>query len=150
MLLERTTRVSAPLPAVFDFFSNPRNLARLTPPSMRFRVIEAPDRRLRAGDRMRYTIRLFGFPVRWTTRITSWEAGRSFYDVQESGPYREWKHTHSFAAIPEGVEMRDRVEYELPLGILGRLAHALWVRRELGRIFDYRARAIAEIFPPAA
>lgn len=148
MLLERTTLVAAPLPAVFDFFSDPRNLARLTPPSMRFRIVEAPRRRLRAGDRMRYTIRVFGIPLRWTTLITSWDEGRSFSDVQERGPYRTWKHTHSFAAAEGGVEMRDRVEYELPFGPLGRLAHALWAGRELRRIFDFRARAIAEVFPP--
>lgn len=146
MLLERSTIVRAPLASVFDFFSDPRNLARLTPPAMRLRVVEAPDRKLRSGDRMRYTIRLLGIPVRWTTLITSWDEGRSFSDVQERGPYRSWKHTHSFAPSGDGVEMRDHVEYELPLGFLGRIAHALWVGPQLRRIFDFRERAIREIF----
>jgi ligand-binding SRPBCC domain-containing protein len=146
VLLERTTLVRAPLASVFDFFSDPRNLARLTPPAMRFRIVEAPDRKLRAGDRMRYTIRLLGIPVGWTTLITSWDEGRSFSDVQERGPYRSWTHTHAFAAVGDGVRMRDRIEYELPFGVLGRIAHAFWVGPQLRRIFDYRERAIREVF----
>ena len=131
---------------MFGFFSDPRNLARLTPPAMGFRIVEAPDRELRAGDRMRYTIRLLGIPVRWTTRIVRWDEGRSFSDTQESGPYRSWIHTHTFVPTAAGVEMRDRVEYEMPLGPIGRIAHALWVKRQLRRIFDFRERAIREIF----
>jgi ligand-binding SRPBCC domain-containing protein len=146
MRLERTTVVPAPLDAVFPFFSDPNNLARLTPPEMRFRIVDAPDRPLREGDRMRYTIRLFGFPVSWTTRITSWEPGRGFSDCQERGPYRSWIHHHAFRAVPGGVEMRDRIDYALPFGIAGRIAHALWVKRALRKIFDFRERAIREIF----
>jgi len=147
-VLERRSVVSASLSEVFAFFSDPRNLARLTPPAMHFRIVEAPDRTLRAGDRIRYTIRLLGLPVGWTTRIASWEEGRGFSDVQEKGPYRSWRHAHGFRAVPGGVEMTDRVEYDLPWGPIGRVAHALWVRGQLRAIFDFREKAVGEIFPP--
>jgi ligand-binding SRPBCC domain-containing protein len=145
-LLERRSIVPASLEDVFGFFCDPANLARITPPSLHFRIVEAPDRRLRAGDRIRYTIRLLGLPVGWTTRITAWEELRSFSDTQEKGPYRSWNHTHGFREVPGGVEMTDRVEYELPFGPIGRLAHALWVRTELGRIFDFREAVIGQLF----
>ena len=82
----------------------------------------------------------------WVTRITVWDPPRAFEDVEERGPYRLWRHRHSFEPGPNGVVMRDRVEYALPFGPLGRLVHALVVRRQLDAIFAFRRRAIAEIF----
>ncbi len=145
-VLERRSIVRAPLPAVFDFFSDPANLARITPPAMHFRIVEAPDRKLREGDLIRYTIRLLGIRVGWTTCITGWEDRRSFSDTQENGPYESWNHAHRFREIPEGVEMIDRVEYALPFGPIGRIAHTLWVKAQLRAIFDFREKAIEEIF----
>jgi len=149
-LLERRTFVPAPLPEVFAFFSDPGNLARLTPPAMHFRIVEAPSGALAAGDRIRYTIRLLGFRVKWTTRIATWADGESFSDTQERGPYRRWDHLHRFREAPGGVEMTDRVEYEVGFGPIGRLAHAVWVERQLREIFDFRERAIGSIFGPAS
>ena len=80
------------------------------------------------------------------TRIARFEPPREFQDVQEKGPYRAWIHTHSFAPERDGVRMTDRVEYALPFGLAGRLAHALVVRRQLEGIFDFRRRAVDEIF----
>lgn len=144
-LLERTTIVPAPLPQVFDFFSNPNNLARITPQGMGFRIVNPPARKLRAGDVMDYVIRVFGIPLQWRTRIESWSENESFSDLQERGPYKYWLHTHSFRAVGDQTEMLDRVEYELPFGILGLVALP-FVRRELKRIFDFRGRQIVAMF----
>ena len=119
--VEHTTRVPAPLPQVFEFFSDPNNLGRITPDAMGFRILQAPQRKLRAGDRIEYLVRVFRIPLRWTTRIESWNDNESFSDLQERGPYRYWLHTHSFRAVGDETEMRDRVEYELPFGFLGRI-----------------------------
>lgn len=145
-VLETTTVIAAPLADVFEFFSTPGNLGRITPPNMGFRITAGPDRRLREGDRIQYAIRIFGVPLRWTTRITLWREGEAFADLQESGPYRYWHHTHTFREVDGAVEMHDRVEYELPFGFLGRLFGAPIVRRQLEAIFAYRAAAIREIF----
>ena len=81
------------------------------------------------------------------TRITVWDPPRGFEDVEERGPYRLWRHRHSFEpGTGGGVLMKDRVEYARPFGALGRLVHFLVVRRQLAAIFAYRRRAIAEIF----
>lgn len=144
--LERTTLVAAPLREVFDFFGDPKNLARITPASMGFVITDAPARKLREGDRIHYRLRVFGVPIRWTTLITSWRELESFSDLQERGPYRYWHHTHSFREVPEGVEMHDRVEYELPFGIFGRIFGLPIVRGQLKQIFDYRTKVIREVF----
>ena len=134
------------MPDVFRFFSDPGNLARLTPPEMGFQIVDAPDRPLRAGDRIRYRIRIFGISLGWTTLITRWEENVAFADLQERGPYRRWLHTHTFRAVKDGVEMQDVVDYQLPLGLLGRIVAGKMVRHQLRTIFDYRETAIAGYF----
>ena len=145
-MLERQTQIAAPRAMVFEFFSDPHNLARITPRSLGFEIVDAPDRRLRSGDRNRYRIRLLGIPLPWVSRISEWREGTSFVDEQERGPYRRWRHEHTLRASDRGVVMHDRVDYELPFGALGRLVAGWWVRRNLDRIFDYRAQVIREIF----
>jgi ligand-binding SRPBCC domain-containing protein len=147
-VLERSQRIPAPLSEVFAFFSDPRNLARITPAFLRFRVVAAPSE-LAAGSRIEYRIRWALLSLRWVTRITRWNPPAEFQDVEERGPYRTWIHTHRFVEGPDGVTMHDRVEYALRFGLLGRLMHTLRVRRQLDAIFEYRRRAIGELFPAA-
>ena len=147
-VLERSQRLAAPLPEVFAFFSDPRNLARITPAGLRFRIVGAPAA-LAEGSRLEYRIRWTFLTLRWVTRITRWNPPFEFQDVQERGPYRTWIHTHRFTEDQDGVTMHDRVEYELPFGPVGRLVQAWRVRRQLEGIFEYRRRAIGEIFGAA-
>jgi ligand-binding SRPBCC domain-containing protein len=132
---------------IFPFFSDPRNLALLTPPRLRFEIVEAPAE-LRAGSRIRYRLRPFGFPLRWTSEIARWEPPHLFSDVQIEGPYRLWEHTHRFAESAGGTRLFDDVRYALPLGWLGRVANAA-VKRNLDGIFDYRRERIASLFGAA-
>ena len=144
--LAQTQEIAAPLPEVFAFFSNPANLSRITPPWLSFRMHGTPPATLGEGARLEYRIRWSAFTLRWVTRITRWRAPHEFEDVQEQGPYAKWIHTHRFTERDGRVVMQDHVEYELPFGVLGRLAHRLRIRRQLEEIFAYRRRAIAEIF----
>jgi uncharacterized protein YbjT (DUF2867 family)/ligand-binding SRPBCC domain-containing protein len=146
-VLERSQSIPASRREVFDFFSDPGNLARLTPPNLNFRIFGPPPVRLEAGSRLEYRIRWSMVRLRWVTRITRWVPDSEFEDVQEEGPYRVWIHTHRFDGDGDEVTMHDRVEYALPLGAVGRLVHRLAVRRQLEAIFDFRRQAIEEIFP---
>jgi len=145
-LLQRQQFIRAPLDDVFDFFSNAHNLEQITPGWLRFRVLSEDPIEMGPGARIRYRLRIAGVPVGWDTCITSWEPGKSFVDRQERGPYHLWIHTHSFEPMADGVLMGDSVRYALPLGTLGRLAHALWVRGALAQIFDYRFQRITQLF----
>jgi ligand-binding SRPBCC domain-containing protein len=143
-VLERSQRLDVPAERAFAFYGDARNLEAITPPWLRFRVTSAPPGQLHGGALIEYRLRLHGVPVRWRTRIVVWEPPVRFVDVQLSGPYALWEHTHTFEpAAGGGLEIRDRVRYRIPLGPLGDLAHALFVRRDLERIFDYRRDAVA-------
>jgi len=132
---------------VFAFFKDPLNLEAITPPWLSFKVVGASDREVRAGTRIRYRLRLHGIPLRWESVIAEYAEDDRFADEMLAGPYRRWYHRHLFRAVDGGVEIEDQVDYVLPLGALGRLAHAIGVRRQLGEIFDYRERRIAALFP---
>ena len=141
--LAREQLVARPLDEVFAFFAQARNLERITPPWLRFEVLTAEPIEMRAGTVIAYRLRLHGIPLRWTARIEDWRDGRGFVDRQIRGPYRLWHHRHEFDPHPDGTIVRDRVRYALPAWLLGDAAHALLVRRDLRRIFDYRAAAVA-------
>jgi ligand-binding SRPBCC domain-containing protein len=130
---------------VFDLFADAVNLEPLTPPWLRFRVLTPAPVTMRAGTLLEYRLRLHGVPVRWRTRIEGWEPPHRFVDVQLRGPYRLWHHTHTFERRDGGTLMRDEVRYALPLGPLGVLAHRVFVRRDLERIFDFRHAAVERL-----
>jgi len=137
--------VGRPLPEVFAFFSDASNLDALTPPFLHFRILTPMPIELRAGAQLDYRLSLFGVPVRWRTCITDWQPQERFVDEQESGPYAFWRHTHEFEARGTSTLMRDVVDYSEPLGPVGTVAHVLFVRRTLDRIFDFRRDAIVRL-----
>ena len=145
--LTRTTVLSGTLTDVFAFFKNPRNLESITPPWLGFRITYLSDDIVREGSRIRYRLSLHGVPIAWESRIAEYVEDSCFADDQVAGPYSLWYHRHVFRAVPGGVEMTDDVQYRLPFGPVGRLVHWLVVRRQLARIFDYRATAIGQLFP---
>jgi hypothetical protein len=148
--LHRTQVVGGSLADVFAFFADPLNLEAITPRWLGFRIVDPGDRPVRLGTRIRYRLRLHGVPIRWESRIAEHVDGEMFADEQLMGPYRRWYHRHCFRAVPGGVAIEDVVEYTLPLGPIGRLVHAIAVRRQLRAIFDYRRERIADRFPGPA
>jgi len=144
--LERTTELDAPITEVFPFFQDPRNLAEITPSWMGFDLVHIDDGEMRSGFKMAYRIRWLGVSLHWITRIKEYDPPDRFVDIQTKGPYKVWRHEHTFEETASGTIMRDFVRYQLPFGILGDVVHWLIVRRQLRRIFDYRARRIAKLF----
>ena len=143
--LERSQFIPRPRPEVFAFFANAENLERITPGFLRFRIVTPRPIPMHAGALIDYELRLYGFPIRWRTRIETFEPGSSFTDAQIRGPYRLWWHRHEFVAVEGGTQIRDIVQYELPCGWLGVAAHGLFVRRTLEQIFDRRRQAVAAV-----
>jgi ligand-binding SRPBCC domain-containing protein len=142
-VLERSQRLALPVERAFDFYADARNLERVTPPWLDFRIATQGQIEMRPGALIDYRLRFRGVPVRWRTRIDAWNPPHGFVDLQLRGPYALWEHSHSFEPDGDGAVMiGDRVRYALPLGPFGTLAHTLLVRRDLERIFDYRRDAV--------
>ena len=145
-LLRRSQLVARPPNEVFTFFSETTNLEQITPRFLKFQVLAASSATVNEGTMIDYRLRLWGVALKWQSRIEGFEPPRQFVDVQVRGPYRRWRHTHTFEEAPGGTRIVDEVHYEMPLGPLGTLAHALFVGRMLRKIFDYREQAIGEAF----
>jgi ligand-binding SRPBCC domain-containing protein len=146
--LKSIQKIPAPLPEVWEFFSNPKNLLKLTPPFLNLKVTnEVFGGAAYSGQVMTYTVRpILGIPLGWMTEIKHVEPLKFFVDEQRKGPYRLWHHQHHFNPIEGGVEMTDLVHYRLPMGPLGQLANGLIVKKKLEEIFTYRYRQINIIF----
>jgi len=135
----------------WTFLSDPKNLKRITPDYMGFDIISGAERKMFPGQIIQYRLTpVLGIPFRWVTEITHVQEGEFFVDEQRFGPYTFWHHKHFIKKTSNGVVMEDIVDYKLPLGPLGWLAHALFVRAKVKQIFDYREKALNEIFNSTA
>lgn len=146
--LYREQQLNCDLQTAWDFFSSPMNLSKITPKDMAFTVLsEQSTDKIFEGMIIDYTVSpLFGIPLKWKTRITEVIPNKSFTDFQEKGPYKLWNHRHEFIPNENGVLMIDKVDYELPFGVLGNLAHRLFVKKKLDKIFNYRFHILEKLF----
>lgn len=135
--------VGKPLEETFAFFADAGNLQRLTPSWLSFSILTPLPIDMRQGTIIDYRLRLYGFPLKWRTIIEVWDPPHRFVDVQAKGPYLLWRHTHTFTPVPEGTAVEDRVEYRV---FGGKLVDAIFVRRDLLRIFTHRQQAILTHF----
>ena len=146
--LKREQVLKSDLDTIWDFVSSPKNLPRITPTYMNFNITskELP-KNMYPGMLISYTVTpVLGIPMSWLTEITQVADKRYFVDEQRYGPYAMWHHQHFIEPHKDGVLMKDIVTYKLPLGILGRFAHWLFVKRQLSSIFNYRFLKMEEIF----
>jgi ligand-binding SRPBCC domain-containing protein len=146
-LLESRVWLARPREEVFAFFAEPANLARITPAWLAFELVAAPAV-MSVWAVLDYRIRWLGLPLRWRTLIREYDPPARFVDVQVRGPYDRWEHRHLFLEERGGTWVEDRVVYRLPLGPLGRLVHALAVRRQLAAIWAYRRHRLGDLLAP--
>jgi len=132
---------------VFAFFTESSNLVLLTPASFGLRVVGGPHA-LSNGAVVDLRMSWLGVPVRWRAFIREWDPPYRFVDVQVRGPYARWEHRHRFLEERGGTWVEDRVTYQLPLGPLGRAAHALLVRRQIAALWRHRTRRLGELVGP--
>jgi ligand-binding SRPBCC domain-containing protein len=144
--LEREQWVPRSLQEVFAFFSEAANLDKLTPAWLRFQILTPPPITMAPGTIIDYRLHWHGIPLLWKTEITLWAPSHCFQDLQIKGPYKLWRHTHTFDAVDGGTRIHDRVQYALPFGLLGRAVHAVSVRRNVEQIFSYRDEKVRALF----
>ncbi len=131
----------------WDFLSDPKNLKTITPDYMGFDITSGGDRPMFEGQIIQYVVTpIAGIKTKWVTEITHVKDGEYFVDEQRFGPYALWHHKHFIKEIEGGVEMEDIVDYKLPMGKLGNIAHPFMVKPKLEEIFEYRKKKLVELF----
>ena len=146
--IKRTQFLPITLSEAWEFFSTPKNLAKITPEHMGFQIlyISGGDKTY-AGQIIQYKVSVLpGIKINWVTEITQVKEPHHFIDEQRFGLYALWHHQHHFKEVKGGVEMMDEVNYALPLGWLGRMAHWIFVKGEVNRIFAHRFIVLEKYF----
>ena len=158
--LTMTQHLAPPPGDLFPFFADAFNLQKITPDTVKFKVVTPPPIEMREGAIIDYRLRIKGVPQRWRTEITVWDPPHRFVDEQRRGPYKLWHHEHTFTAEGaasgggasggasggDGTRCDDRVDFEVGMGPLGHLAAALFVKRDVKKIFRHRAAVLHEMF----
>ena len=140
--------VPASLDVVWDFFSSPSNLSKITPPEMGFLITSPPQAGMYPGMFITYKVSpALGIKLDWVTEITQVNEKKFFIDEQRRGPYNIWHHEHHFKEVEGGVEMHDILSYHVPFGFIGSIADLLFVKNKVEEIFKYREKKIEELFP---
>jgi ligand-binding SRPBCC domain-containing protein len=152
-VIERRLWLAGRRPEVFGFFADPKNLVTLHPEWARPTWLVEPPSRLDVGTVLDFSVAVAGFGVRWRVMVREFDPPFRFVDAQLWGPFARWEHRHRFLDEPprgggeaSGTWVEDRVTYRLPLGLVGRVAHALGAGRRIAGLFDHRDRRLREIF----
>ena len=131
----------------WEFLSSPNNLAEITPKYMNFKILSGADKSIFAGQIIQYKVTpVLGITLKWVTEITHVKQNEYFVDEQRFGPYSLWHHKHFIKEIDGGIEMEDIVDYKIPFGILGQIAHPLFVKNKLRQIFKFREKKLIKLF----
>jgi len=132
----------------WEFFSNPNNLAVITPEWLNFKVTSKLPEKMYAGMIISYKVHpVLGIPMNWVTEITQVEEPFYFVDEQRFGPYKLWHHQHHFKETENGIEMTDIVNYALPFDPISRPINSLLVKNRVGKIFKFREKKLEDLFP---
>lgn len=145
--LHKKQNLPISIETAWDFLSDPGNLKTITPDYMGFQIVSGADRPMYPGQIIQYIVTpVLGIKTTWVTEITHVENKHYFVDEQRFGPYALWHHKHFIKPIDNGVEMEDIIDYKIPMGILGRLAHPFLVKPKLEEIFKYRQQKLIDLF----
>ncbi|WPU93426.1 SRPBCC family protein [Mucilaginibacter sabulilitoris] len=147
--LKKSQVIPISLDKAWDFFTSPLNLAQITPPNMSFVVTsdQTTDTKVYAGMIITYKISpLLGIKMDWMTEITHVAEKDYFVDEQRFGPYALWHHQHHFKEVESGVLMNDILHYAIPYGPIGRLSNSIFVGNKVKQIFEFREKAIEQLF----
>ena len=131
----------------WEFLSSPNNLAEITPKYMNFKILSGANKSIFAGQIIQYKVTpVLGITLKWVTEITQVKQNEYFVDEQRFGPYSLWHHKHFIKEIDGGIEMEDIVDYKIPFGFLGQIAHSLFIEKKLRQIFNYREKKLVKLF----
>lgn len=139
--------VPAPPEKIFSFFQDAHNLEKITPPTLNFHIERVSTPEVKQGTLIDYRLKIHGVPAVWKTEIDEWQPPYKFVDNQLRGPYRLWHHTHEFRPFCGGTLLVDRVRYRLPMGYVGWLMGAKFVRQDVENIFAFRRKWISKNWP---
>jgi ligand-binding SRPBCC domain-containing protein len=147
-IFKRVQTLNSDIETIWSFVSKPENLEKITPDNMQFSILSKSNLEMEEGMLIAYKISPFlNIKTTWITMITNVKRNEKFIDQQVKGPYNFWHHEHKFEVISSNkVKMTDIITYIPPFGFLGDIANALFLKKKLNNIFDYRSNILNSMF----
>ena len=144
--ISREQYVTSTLAEAWSLLKNPANLDLITPKDLQFNIVSPVPEVMFDGLIVEYRIKIPWFGLQtWIAEIKHIKEMYSFVDEQRIGPYKFWYHYHQIDEKDDRIKLTDRVYYEVPYGIFGKILHFFFIRKTLKRIFDYREEKLAEL-----
>ena len=145
--LKAKQKLAIPLEDAWNFFSDPRNLPKITPTWLNLKITSDLPDKMYEGMIITYKVYPFaGIPSNWVTEITQLKEKKFFIDEQRFGPYKFWHHQHHFKEVNDGIEMEDIISYALPLDPFSRPINSLFVGKKVEEIFKFREQVLNTLF----
>lgn len=145
--LKKEQWIDVPKERVWDFFSKPENLLKITPSDMKMKIEDIPEGAMYPGMILRYKVSpLLGIPLNWTSHISALKEGDYFVDDMLEGPFKVWHHQHRFESKEGGTLIIDDLHYRIPLEPLSKIFHPILVQRNLEKMFQHRESVVKELF----
>jgi ligand-binding SRPBCC domain-containing protein len=136
-----------PREELYPFFSDHKNLEKITPPSLEFNILNSTHDRVQTGTKINYKLKVHGIPMKWSTLIKNVKKNEYFEDEQLKGPYSKWHHKHYFIKLNDNTTLiKDEIHYKIPLGSLGNLLLNSFISKDISKIFNYRQTIINKMF----
>ena len=140
-------RINTDIDNLWKFISSPKNLSKITPSYMDFKILSKIPDEMYEGLIISYTVKpILGVKMNWVTEITHIKDKKYFVDEQRKGPYKMWHHEHILIKTDNGIIMKDIISYIPPFGILGKILNILFIKRQVKGIFKYRTEVLNKIF----
>ena len=137
------TRLAVTAGEAYAWHTRPGAFERLAPPWENVAIIDRHGT-IRKGDWLALETRLGPLRLRWKAVHEQHVEGASITDVQESGPFKFWRHSHRFEEKGRSSsQLVDRIVYELPFEPVSRLLAGKQTRSKIDRMFRYRHETTA-------
>lgn len=140
-------KINTDLDNLWKFISSPKNLSKITPSYMDFKILSKVPNEMYEGLIISYTVKpILGVKMNWVTEITHIKDKKYFVDEQRKGPYKMWHHEHILIETDNGIIMKDIISYIPPFGVLGQILNVFFIKRQVEGIFKYRTEVLNKIF----
>ena len=140
-------KINTDLDNLWKFISSPKNLSKITPSYMDFKILSKVPNEMYEGLIISYTVKpILGLKMNWVTEITHIKDKKYFVDEQRKGPYKMWHHEYKLIETDNGIIMKDIISYIPPFGIFGKILNILFIKKQVEGIFKYRTQVLNKIF----
>jgi ligand-binding SRPBCC domain-containing protein len=128
------TIIAAPIEVVFDLSRNISVHAEADKEHELRAIAGVTSSLINLNETVTWEAKHFGFRMNHTSKIIAMKPPHSFADEMIKGMFDHWHHLHKFETLEDGrTKMIDLIDYASPLGVLGKIVDAVYLKDYMTR-----------------